>query len=142
MITECERIRAAILESFDQSGGLLRRSDVERHVRDCSSCYAFARRHDELDTKLATSLRAPSPATALRARLRRQIALDSARTWHERLPDIMHISGCAVVLMIYLKLVPADLPLTLLAGMTGTLLTYIVMNMARAWLEDADCGQR
>jgi hypothetical protein len=139
-MTECERIRAAILESFDESGGLMRRPDVERHVRGCLSCQAFAQRHDELDTNLATSLSPPSPGIAFRASLRRQIGRDITSKWHERLPDIMHISGCGVVVMIYAKLVPADLPMTLIAGMTGTLLTYTVMNMVRAWFEEVDCS--
>jgi hypothetical protein len=140
MMTECERIRAAILESFDESGGVMRRPDVARHVRGCSSCQAFARRHDELDTQLATSLSPPSLGTAFRASLRRQIGRDMTSKWHERLPDIMHISGCGAVVMIYATLVPADLPMTVLVGMTGTLGTYAVMSMARAWFEDVDCS--
>ena len=51
----------------------------------------------------------------------------------------MHISGCAAVVMIYATLVPADLPMTMLVAMTGTLVTYAVMGMARAWFEDVDC---
>lgn len=135
---ECERIRAVILESFDESAGVRRRPDVERHVRDCVSCRAFVQRHDELDAKLATSLGPPSPGPAFRPELRRQIHLDVTRKWHERLPDIMHITGCGVVVMICAKLVPADLPTILLAGMTGTLLTHTLMDMARAWFEEVD----
>jgi len=137
-MTECERIRAAILESFDESGALMGRPDVERHVRGCLSCEAFGQRHLELDTQLTTSLSPPSLGTAFRASLRRQIGRDITSKWHERLPDIMHISGCGVVVMIYAKLVPADLLMTMLVGMTSALLTYAVMNMARAWFEELD----
>jgi hypothetical protein len=91
------------------------------------------------DTRLATSLRRPPLGTAFRSRLRRQIGRDITNKCHERLPDIMHISGCAAVVMIYATLVPADLPMTMLVAMTGTLVTYAVMGMARAWFEDVDC---
>jgi hypothetical protein len=140
MMTECEWIRAAILESFDEPGALTRRPDIARHVRGCGSCEAFTRRHHELDTKLATSLSPPALGTSFRASLRRQIRRDIMGGWQERLPDIMHLSGCGVAVMIYAKLVPADRPMTLVVGMLGTLLTYAVMSVARGWLEDVDCS--
>jgi hypothetical protein len=43
----------------------------------------------------------------------------------------MHISGCGVVVMICATLVPADVPRTMLAGTSGTLVTYALMSMAR-----------
>ena len=140
MTTECERVRTAILESFDDAGAVARPPELEQHVRGCASCQAFARRHDELDTQLAASLTAPSLSAAFRADLRRQIWRDTKGTWLERLPDIMHLGGCAVVVTIYATLVPADLPSTLLVGLAGTLATYAVMTLARAWFEDADCS--
>lgn len=137
-MTECERIQAGILEAFDEPGGLARRPDIARHLQDCAPCKAFARQHHQLDAKLATSLTPPSLGPAFRAGLRRQIRSDIAGQWGERLPDIMHISSCGVAVVVYAVIVPADLPMTLVVGMLGTLLTHVMMSVARGWLEDVD----
>jgi hypothetical protein len=139
-MTQCERIQADILESFDEPGDLARQPDIARHLRDCASCEAFARRHHQLDATLATSLTPPTPGPAFRAGLRRRIRRDIAGQWFERLPDIMHVSGCGVAVAVYAVIVPADLPMAVVVGMLGTLLTYAVMSVARGWLEDVDYG--
>jgi hypothetical protein len=138
MMTECERIRTAILESFDEPGALASRPDIERHVRGCASCEAFARQHHQLDTRLATSVSPPSLGPVFRARLQRQMRRDTTGQWLERLPDIMHFIGCGIAGVVYVVLVPADLSVIIVVGVTGALLTYAAMSVARAWLEDVD----
>jgi anti-sigma factor RsiW len=139
MMTECERVRASLLEAFDEPHALGRAAGVERHLRSCESCQAFASRHQQLDAQLASALRPPSLGPAFRVNLRRRVGREITSDWYEKLPDIMHVGSCVVATGVYAVLMPADLWTTVMVGATGTLLTYPIMNMVRSWLEGLDC---
>jgi predicted anti-sigma-YlaC factor YlaD len=136
MTTDCELIRSALLDAFDEQERLAK--DVTDHIRACPSCTAFAQRHQALDVRLATLLRPPSLTPQFRIRVRRQVQRNVVSEWHEWLPDLMHVIACVVVVSLYVMLAPVDPHVAIVRGAIGALFAYAAMTIARTWLEDSN----
>jgi hypothetical protein len=134
MTTECEPIRIALLEAFDEQRRLA--ENVTDHIRDCPSCAAFAQRHQEIEVRLVTLLTPPSLTRQFRTRVRREVQRGVVHEWHEWLPDVLHVVACGVAVWLYVMLAPVDVHVAIVRGVMGALLAYAAMTIARTWFED------
>ena len=134
MTTNCDRIQAAILAALDDRDGFP--SDVATHIDGCHSCAEFAKRHQELDAALASSLAPPSVGPMFRGRLRRGIRRDRTARWVEWLPEVMHVIACSVAVSIYVGLTPGAASEAVLSGLLASLVGYSAITIARTWFEE------
>ena len=137
MTEVCDRVRIAVLQSFDHPAPLSLPADIADHIRGCQSCAAFVRGHQHLDARLAVWYTPPSLGPAFRRRLRRDIRRDKVGQWSEWVPSIMHLVGFGVVLLLYLAVAPEEMGRGITYGIVAALFLWAALSGVTAWMEDS-----
>ena len=127
---DCQEARESILES------LVKSIELENHLAACDDCASFFEFHRVLDARLAavfpTVHLSPGFRTSLRQRLRR----DAESAWPDFLPDLAHLAGCAVAIVLSILLLPWKPQTVALAGTAFACVTYFLQAVLRSSLEE------
>ena len=131
----CEQARETLLDFF--TGPI--RAEVhllmEDHIASCEACRRFADVQRTLDARLTETVRPVSLSPGFRSSLRERLDRRHIPSWPESLPDIAHLVGCALGIVLLLLIVPQYSRIVLLAGSGFTVVTYFVQAVVRSSLE-------
>ena len=134
----CAEAEDQLLESFDEPLPQPRQRALGAHLAGCRTCAAFATSMRLIDTQLAAVLPPPAPPPSLAQGIRRNIRRERLSAVSESLPDIIHLTGCAVATALSAALLPFEAAATVAAGIGGTFVTYVFMVIVRWSIEAAD----
>lgn len=132
---ECREALERILESFDEALAPLEKSQLERHIADCSECAEFAALQTLLDLRLHEQISAPQLSVGFRAGLQARIAREPRERWPDWLPDVAHLAGCAAAIGFCTLLLPLPVPVVLGTGFLISLVTYSLQALLVSALE-------
>ena len=136
----CARVRAVVIESFDEPAGGSADADIAGHLRSCQACAALLQRHRDLDVRLAMLFTPPSVGPACRRAVWRDVRRDKVEgkveQWSEWLPIIMSFAGCAIVLAGYLTVAPTAIGSGAVYGLVSVLGLWAALSAVGSWLED------
>lgn len=131
----CEDAHEALLDSL---AGRIRaelNQLMENHVRSCEACRRFAEVQRALDVRLAAAVSGASLSSGFRSSLRARLNDPHIPNWPESLPDIAHLVGCALAILLLLAALPQYSRTILLGGTGFTAVTYFIQAVLRSSLE-------
>jgi hypothetical protein len=133
----CEQFRQAFLDSLIEPApaGTL---PLEDHLAGCEQCRRFAAIQRSLDARLTAAVPDVSLSPAFRSSLQERLPLRQVPDWSESLPDIAHLAGCALGIVLLLLLLPQYSRAVLLAGSAFTGVTYFAQALLRGCRETLD----
>jgi hypothetical protein len=135
---DCQQAQESILESLIERLDAEEGRALERHVADCEACGSFAKVHGRLDAMLAAAVPAARLSPGFRNSLRKQIRRDARSAWPEFLPDVAHLLGCALVIVMSLSFVPLPASRVFFWGLAFTLVTFFLQATVRSYLEKVE----
>src|SRR5690349_16682905 len=112
----CEQARQAVLESFDGPIPAELHLAMDNHIASCEACRGFAMVQQMMDARLTEALPPPFLNASFRTALRQKLAEPVGPSWSESLPDIAHLGGCAVGIILLLLIIPNYSSTILVAG--------------------------
>ena len=122
----CEQAREAVLYSLDGPITAERRLLMENHMATCEGCRRFAEVQRTIDSRLTASVRVASLSAGFRRSLQQKLYDQRVPTWSESLPDIAHLAGCALGIVLLVLVLPQYSRIILLAGAGFTAVTYFL----------------
>jgi hypothetical protein len=128
----CEQARERLLDSLIEPAGTEVQQHMEDHLAGCEACRRFAGLQRSIDARLTTALTGVSLSAGFRSSLRERLDRRSAPIWPEFLPDIAHLAGCALGMVVLLLILPQYSRTVLLAGTGFTVVTYFVQAVVRS----------
>ena len=131
----CEHAQETILDSLDGPITAERRLLLENHMATCEDCRRFAELQRPIDARMTACVQVPSLSAGFRASLQQKLSDERVPTWSESLPDIAHLAGCALGVVLLLLLLPQYSRTVLLAGSGFTVVTYFVQAVVRSSVE-------
>ena len=134
----CEQARETLLDSLTESVRAEVRLLMEDHIASCEACRRFAVVQRTIDARLTATVPAISLSPGFRSLLRERLDHCKVPSWPESLPDIAHLAGCALGIVLLLLILPQYSTTVLLAGSGFTVVTYFVQAVVRSsveWLE-------
>src|SRR5215470_693636 len=134
----CEQARTTFLDSLDGAISAEVHRLVEDHMTSCEACRRFAEIQRVLDARLSTSIAPVSLSPGFRHALRERLEQRQISSWPESLPDIAHLAGCALGMVVLLLVVPQYSRTVLLAGAGFTAVTYFLQAVLRTSLENLE----
>ena len=131
----CEEARETLLGSL--AGTIAADIDLlmEDHIAGCEMCRRFAELQRSLDSRLTAAVPVVSLSSGFRSSLRTRFNERRLRTWPESLPDIAHLTGCALAITLLLLVMPQYSRAVLLGGAGFTAVTYFLQAVLRSSLE-------
>ena len=134
----CEEAREILLDSL--SGPIAADIEllVDDHIASCETCRRFAEVQRSLDARLTASVPVMSLSSGFRSSLRSRINEHHLQTWPESLPDIAHLTGCALAIVFLLLVIPQYSRIVILAGTGFTAVTYFLQAVLRGSSERLD----
>lgn len=132
---ECSEIQERLLESFDGILSPLEKSQLEAHISGCPECAQFAALHTQLDRRLSQDISVPELSSGFRAALRARIAGEQRERWPDWLPDVAHLAGSAVAIVLCALLLPLPVPAVLATGVLVAFLAYALQTLLISALE-------
>jgi hypothetical protein len=130
----CEEAREMLLDSL--AGPIAADIDLmKNHIASCETCQRFAEVQRSLDARLTAAVPVVSLSSGFRSSLRTRLSERHPRTWPEYLPDIAHLTGCALAITLLLLVMPQFSRTVLLAGTGFTAVTYFLQAVLRSSLE-------
>ncbi len=131
----CEQARESLLDSFTGSIHAAVQLLLEEHIASCEACRRFAVVQRAIDARLTAAV-SPAPLSpGFRSSLRERLDRLSVPRWPESLPDLAHLVGCVLGIVLLLLVVPQYSRTVLLAGSGFTVVTYFVQAVVRSSLE-------
>jgi hypothetical protein len=131
----CEEAREAVLDSLAGPIRAELHNLIENHLTTCQACRRFAEVQQALDVRLTASGPLLSLSSGFRSSLRQRINNRQLSIWPESLPDIAHLVGCALAILLLLVVLPHYSRTILLAGTGLTAVTYFLQAALRSSLE-------
>ncbi len=131
----CEQARETLLDSLIGPVGAEVHLLMEDHIAGCETCRRFAVVQRALDARLMAAVPRVSLSPGFRSSLREKLDHGPIPNWPESLPDIAHLAGCALGIVLLLLIVPQYSRTVLLAGSGFTVVTYFVQAVVRSSLE-------
>ena len=131
----CEQVRETLLDSLIEPVRAEVHLLMEEHLAGCEACRRFADVQRTLDARLTETVRPVSLSPGFRSSLRERLDRRHIPSWPESLPDIAHLVGCALGIVLLLLIVPQYSRIVLLAGSGFTVVTYFVQAVVRSSLE-------
>ena len=131
----CEEARQTFLEFLDGPVAAELRLLMENHIATCEACRSFAEVQQAIDARLIAAVPAAALSSAFRSSLVQKLDDPVAPGWPESLPDIAHLTGCAVAILLLLLVLPEYSRAVLLAGSGLTAVTYFVQSVLRTLVE-------
>ncbi len=130
----CEQAREILLDSLTLPIAVDVDALAENHIAGCEACRQFAQFQRSLDVRLTAAV----PSAALSSGFRRSLRAgmdERPAAWSEYLPDLAHLAGCALAIVLLLLVIPAYSKTILTAGAGFTVVTYFVQAALRSSLE-------
>ena len=135
----CEQMRQTVQESFDGPIRADLRLAMDNHLATCDACRHFAEVQQMVDARLTEALAPPSLSAGFRRSLLQNLEDHPiAPTWSESLPDIAHLAGCALAILVLLLVLPQYSRTLLVTGAGFTTVTYFLQAVLRTSLETLD----
>src|SRR5262245_60450361 len=131
----CQEAREILLESLAGTVADGMELLMEDHVASCETCRRFAEVQRSLDARLTAAVPLVSLSSDFRSSLQTRLNERPLRTWSESLPDIAHLTGCALAIALLLLVIPQYSRTVLLAGTGFTAVTYFLQAVLRSSLE-------
>jgi len=131
----CEQALETLLDSLIEPVGAEVQLLMEDHLAGCEACRRFAAVQRSIDATLAATVPAISLSAGFRSSLRERIDHRRVPSWPESLPDIAHLAGCALGIVLLLVILPQYSRTVLLAGSGFTVVTYFVQAVVRSSVE-------
>ena len=134
----CEQARQTLLDSLDGSITAELRLAIENHIATCEACQSFAEAQRAIDVRLTAAVPAVSLSSTFRRSLQQKLNNPLVPSWPESLPDIAHLTGCAVAIAVLLLVFPQFSRVVVLAGTGFTAVTYFLQAVLRTSFETVD----
>jgi predicted anti-sigma-YlaC factor YlaD len=134
----CEQARQTLLDSLDGPVTAELRLSMDNHFSTCAVCRGFAEVQRAIDARLTAALPAASLSSGFRRSLQQKLQEPVARSWPESLPDIAHVTGCAVGIVVLLLVLPQYSRSVVLGGAGFTAVTYFLQAVLRSSFEAGD----
>ena len=134
----CEQVRESALDSLDGPMGAGPRLLMEKHVATCDACRRFTELQQRIDARLTAAVPVASLSPGFRRSLQQKIDASAASSWSESLPDIAHLAGCALAILVLLLVLPQYSRTLLVTGAGFTTVTYFLQAVLRTSLETLD----
>jgi anti-sigma factor RsiW len=134
---ECHQVEDRILEQLNAGAAWNAPPELQAHIASCPSCAAFASTQRELDARLSRLLAPPAMSPAFRSALRRRMREDRHPWWKETAADAVHFAGWGAATLVCLRLPYVDPSVVAVGGVTGALLTYVLLTTVRHAFADA-----
>ena len=131
----CEQVRETLLDSLIEPVRAEVHLLMEEHLAGCAACRRFAGVQRRIDARLTASVAAVSLSAGFRSSLRERLGRRRVPSWPESLPDIAHLAGCALGIVLLLVILPQYSRTVLLAGSGFTVVTYFVQAVVRSSLD-------
>jgi anti-sigma factor RsiW len=131
----CEHAQQALLDSLDSPIPAELDQAMDNHVRSCEACFRFAEQQRALDVRLTAVMSVVSLNSRFRSSLRAKLSDRRIPDWPESLPDIAHLAGCALAILLLLVALPQYSGAILAGGMGFTAVTYFAQAVVRSSLE-------
>jgi anti-sigma factor RsiW len=131
----CQQARESMLEFLTERLDPEQGRALELHLANCGACSHFAEVHRMLDARLVAAVPSARLSPAFRSSLMRQIRWDTRPAWPEFLPDIAHLFGCTLAIVLVLLLSPWRAYTVFFVGAALTLVTYFVQAVLRSFFE-------
>jgi hypothetical protein len=128
----CEQAREILLNSLIEPVRAEVQSRMEDHLAGCETCRRFAGVQRSIDARLTATAPAVFLSAGFRSSLRERLDHHRVPNWPESLPDIAHLAGCALGLLLLLLILPQYSRTVLLAGSGFTVVTYFVQAVVRS----------
>ncbi len=127
---DCHQAEERILDELASGAGDAP-PELHAHLASCPACAAFASAQRELDVRLSRLLAPPEMSPAFRSALRRRMTHDRNPWWKETAADAVHFAGWGAATLVGLRLPYLDPSVVAIVGVTGALLTYVLLTTAR-----------
>src|SRR5689334_4244978 len=112
----CHESQETILESLVEPLGTEQRVALEKHLATCPTCSAFAAVQLALDAELAAGVSRPRLSPEFRTSLKRRIRDERVSSWPDFLPDLAHLIGCALAILLLVFLLRGHTASVIMAG--------------------------
>jgi hypothetical protein len=132
---DCQEAQESILDEFEEPRATDRRLAVEIHIVSCETCRRFAKLQRVLDQRLAAAMPMACLRPGFRKAVTERIHNDPVTTWPDFLPDVAHIFGCALAIVLMLFLLPRHSETIVLTGAAFTAVTYFLQAAIRSSLD-------
>jgi anti-sigma factor RsiW len=134
----CEQARQTLLDSLDGPITAELRLLVENHIVTCEACRRFAEVQRTIDARLTAAVPVASLSSGFRRSLQQKLNDPLVPSWPESLPDVAHLAGCGLAIMLLLLVMPQYSRTVLLAGAGFTAITYFLQAVLRSSLENLE----
>jgi len=131
----CQQARETLLDSLIEPLRAEVQLSMEDHLVGCEACRLFAGVQTSIDARLTATVPAVSLSAGFRSSLRGRLDRRQLPKWSESLPDIAHLAGCAVGIVLLLLILPQYSKIVLLAGSGFTVVTYFVQAVVRTSMD-------
>lgn len=131
---DCQETQEGILDSLVESLATERYLAMENHLAGCEACGIFAKVQRALDSRLAAAVPQARLSPAFRGSLRKRIQSDPDAVWPDFLPDVVHLVGCALMIVLSVFLLPFPARSVILGGVVFTSGTYFFQAALRGAL--------
>src|SRR5690348_1305363 len=119
----CKHAQQALLESLDSRIPAELAQAMNNHVRSCEACRRFAEQQRALDVRLTAVMPVVSLSSGFRSSLRARLSDCRIPSWPEALPDIAHLAGCGLAMLLLVVALPQYSAAILAGGMGFTAVT-------------------
>lgn len=131
----CEQARQTLLDSLTEPVRAEVHLPMEDHIATCEACRRFAGVQRTIDALLTATIPAVFLSSGFRSSLRERLDHRQISSWPESLPDIAHLAGCVLGIVLLLLILPQYSRMVLLAGSGFTVVTYFVQAVVRSSVE-------
>jgi len=134
----CEQVRQTLLDSLDGPITAELRLLIENHIATCEACRRFAEVQRTIDVRLTAAVPVASLSSGFRRSLQQKLNYPLVPSWPESLPDVAHLAGCGLAIVLLLFVMPQYSRTVLLAGAGFTAITYFLQAVLRSSLENLE----
>ena len=134
----CAQAEEHLLDSIDAPLAATEQRAVDLHHSSCDGCREFAAQLHAVDAQLSMALPPVAAPASIAVAVHRQQHEDRRAALAGNLPDLIHLTGCAVATILSAVFLPVEAPVTLATGIAFTCFTYLVMAIVRSSLEAVD----
>jgi hypothetical protein len=128
----CEQARETLLDSLIEPVPAEVHVLLEDHLLGCEACRRFAGVQRSIDARLTATVPTVSLSAGFQSSVREKLDHRKVPIWAESLPDIAHLAGCALGILLLLLILPQYSRAVLVAGSRFTVVTYFVQAVVRS----------
>ena len=131
----CEQARKTLLDSLIEPIRAEVRLLLQEHIASCDACRQFEDVQRLLDARLTAAVPPVSLSPGFRSSLRERLHHRHSPSWPEFLPDIAHLVGCVLGIVLLLLVLSQYSGTVLKAGLGFTVVTYFIQAVVRSSLD-------